>query len=171
MLMHRLGKQAPSLLLAAAFWAAAFWLAVPASATSSGAEIDVQVWDVVSATVAANDIDGMAATYHPEAVLVSPKGTVVIAEQMAKWGEGMDRIRLEGRSASVSFRFASRQDGETTAFESGIFRYAETDAEGVENPVFIPFEALLVRKDESWLILMERQLEPTDEDAWNELNR
>jgi len=132
-------------------------------------EIDSTVWEVISATVAANDIERMAATYHPDAVLVSPKGTVSIAEQLVKWGEGMERIKLEGRSASVSFRFASRQDNAETAFERGMFRYAETDQHGVEQPRFVPFEALLVKKGGRWLMVMERQLEATDESAWNAL--
>ena len=132
-------------------------------------EIDSAVWEVISATVAANDIEGMAATYHPDAVLVSSKGTVSIAEQLVKWGEGMERIKLEGRSASVSFRFASRQDNAETAFERGMFRYAETDQHGVEQPDFVPFEALLVKKDGRWLMVMERQLEATDESAWSAL--
>jgi ketosteroid isomerase-like protein len=145
---------------------------LPATPCRSGEisdEIDSTVWEVISTTVVANDIEGMAATYHSDAVLVSPKGTVSIAEQLVKWGEGMERIELEGRSASVSFRFASRQDDAETAFESGMFRYAETDEQGDEQPRFVPFEALLVKKDGRWLMVMERQLEGTDEGAWNAL--
>ena len=132
-------------------------------------QIDAAVWEVISATVAANDSEGMAAVYHPDAVLVSPRGTVAIAEQLVKWGEGMERIAREGRGATVAFRFSSRQDNAGTAFERGMFRYAETDEHGVEQPVFIPFEALLVKKDGRWLMVMERQLEAADETAWNAL--
>lgn len=145
--------------------------APPSWAGESGDEIDAAVWEVISATVAAADIEGMAAIYHPDAVLVSSKGTVAIADQLVKWGEGMGQQRLEGQSASVSFRFASRQDDAETAFERGIFRYAETSKEGVEQPVFVPFEALLVKKNGRWLFVMERQLEATDESAWNALGR
>ena len=139
--------------------------------TASGDEIDATIWGVISDTVAAGDIEGMVATYHPDAVLVSSKGTVAIAEQLVQWGEGMERARLAGTSGTVSFRFESRQDDGETAFERGIFRYAETDENGLEDPVFVPFEALLVKKDGSWSILMERQLEVTDESAWDELDR
>ena len=138
---------------------------------ASGNEIDASIWGVIADTVAAGDIDGMATTYHPDAVLVSRKGTVAIAAQLLKWGEGMEQARLEGTSASVSFRFESRRDDDETAFERGIFRYVETDKNGLEEPVFVPFEALLVKKDGSWLILMERQLAATDESAWDALGR
>ena len=136
------------------------------AAESTTSEIDAQVWAVVSATVAANDIGGMAAVYHPDAVLVHGKGTVPIAAQMVRWGEGMAAIEREGRRASVSFRFKHRLDDGDTAFESGLFRYSETDATGVERPTVVPFEALLVKKDGAWLILMERQYAAADEAAW-----
>ena len=149
-------------------------LAAPAPAPAEDAisrDIDETVWNVVSSTVAANDLDGMAATYHPDAVLVTGKGTLPIAEQLDTWGAGMERLRSEGRRASVAFRFASRQHDATTAFERGLFRYAEPDAEGVEQPSFVPFEALLVKHDGRWLMVMERQFEPVGETAWNALAR
>ena len=40
----------------------------------------------------------------------------------------MDKIRSEGRSASVSFRFTGRQSDQATAFEAGIFRRAQQRA-------------------------------------------
>ena len=150
-------------------------MVIPASVsfadTSNSAEIDAQVWGVIAETVVAADIERMAATYHPDAILVSSKGTVAIAEQLVKWGQGMEKAQLAGTTATVSFRFESRQDDEETAFERGIFRYAETDKEGLETPAFVPFEALLVKQDGSWLMMMERQLEATDESAWDALGQ
>ena len=119
--------------------------AASSSSSSSSEAIDAAVWTEVAAAVAANDCDAMAATYHPDAVLVSTTGTTAMQQQLVTWRAGMDTIRSENRRASVAFRFASRQDGETTAFESGMFRYAETDADGVEQPAFVPMEALLVK--------------------------
>ncbi len=165
-----------------------------ADSVSSTETIDAEVWQTVAAAVAANDRDAMAATYHPDAVLVSTTGTTSVQHQLVIWGAGMEKIRYENRQASVDFRFATRQDGETTAFETGMFRYAETDANGVEQPVFVPMEALLVQKvrkhgcvaccaagfaccvtytsrlqEGRWVMLMERQLEPEDEAAWDAL--
>lgn len=82
----------------------------------------------------------------------------------------MEQARVEGGKASVAFRFTSRQDDRVTAFERGIFRYAETNPDGVEQTTFVPFEALLVKKDGRWLIVMERQLDATDENAWRALD-
>ena len=62
----------------------------PAEEASSN-EIDATIWNVISDTVAAGIFEGMAATYHPDAVLVSSKGTVAIAEQLVAWGKGMEQ--------------------------------------------------------------------------------
>jgi uncharacterized protein (TIGR02246 family) len=124
------------------------------------------VWAVVSAAVAAHDLEAMAAVYHPDAVVVSERGTAAIADQLIDWGEGMARARAAGTSASVSFRFARRQAWETTAFETGMFKYTELAGDGTETSSYVPFEALLVKKDGKWLLLMERQLEASDERVW-----
>ena len=96
--------------------------------SSASGEIDAECWKIVSEAVAANDCEKMASVYHPDAVLVNTTGTIAVAAQLVKWGEGMERIRAEGRRASVSFRFGSRQADAATAFESGIFRCAGTNA-------------------------------------------
>ncbi len=129
-------------------------------------EIDRDVWSVVSRTVVDSDIEGMAAIYHADAVLVANSGTVPIAEQLAKWGQDMEDAKRDGTSASVSFRFTRRQDDKETAFETGMFKYTATASSGTEASYYVPFEALLVKKNGKWLILMERQLEAADEAAW-----
>ena len=48
-------------------------------------------------------------------------------------------------------------------------RYAATGADGVEQPRFVPFEALHVKKAGRWLMLSERQLDAADEAAWDAL--
>ena len=42
---------------------------------TSTREIDRDVWSVVSRTVVESDIEGMAAVYHSDAVLVAESGT------------------------------------------------------------------------------------------------
>jgi ketosteroid isomerase-like protein len=149
-------------------WAAP--LSAQGTASSSGA-IDAQVWTVISTTVVEHDIAGMAATYHPDAVLVSSQGTMPIARVLAGWGQSMEAMKANGSRASVAFRFALRQDDAETAFESGMFNYAVIDSAGATTRYIVPFEALLVRKDGRWLMVMERQLAATDEAAWNAMPR
>ena len=141
-----------------------------ADSAQPSSEIDAQCWSIISEAVAANDCDKMASVYHPDAVLVSTAGSIAVATQLVTWGQGMEKIMTEGRSANVSFRFSSRQGDRTTAFECGIFRYAETNAAGVEEPRFVYLEALFVKKEGRWLMVMERQLAAADESAWNALS-
>jgi len=141
--------------------------ALPVCAEESVAqEIDRAVWSVVSRTVVESDIEAMAAVYHEDGVLVGSKGPVPIARQLAKWGSDMEQAKLDGETATVSFRFTSREHGDASAFEVGMFHYAVKAASGERTSYYIPFEALLVKKDGSWLILMERQLEVADASAW-----
>ena len=158
------------LVAAATLVAGAAPLAAQGTEPSSGA-IDAQVWTVVSTTVVEHDIAGMAATYHPDAVVVTPQGTMPVARALAGWGQSMEAMKRNGSRASVAFRFSLRQDGAETAFESGMFNYAVTDSAGATTRYIIPFEALLVRKDARWLILMERQFAAGDEAAWNAMAR
>jgi len=145
---------------------------VPAQAAASSDEsskaIDAEVWAVVSSTVAAGDLDGMASTYHPDAVLVNANGTASIAKTLKRWGDGMAKAKREGTHSTVAFRFTKRQDGTDTAFESGIFQLTEISAAGVSTSRFIPFECLLVKHDGKWRILMERQFDDPAA-AWQKL--
>lgn len=129
-------------------------------------EIDRAVWSVVSRTVIESDIEGMAAVYHEDGVLVGSKGPVPISRQLAKWGHDMEQAKLDGESATVSFRFTHREHGDSAAFESGMFHYAVNTPSDERTSYYIPFEALLVKKEGRWLILMERQLEAADAAAW-----
>lgn len=158
------------LVAAAALVAWAAPLSAQGAEPSSGA-IDAQVWSVISTTVAGHDLAGMTATYFPDAVVVTPQGTMPVARALAGWGQSMEAMKRNGSRASVAFRFALRQDGAETAFESGIFNYAVTDSAGATTRYIIPFEALLVRKDARWLIVMERQFAAADEAAWNAMAR
>ena len=156
--------------------AAATLLAWAAPLSAQGAEpssgaIDAQVWSAISTTVVEHDLAGMAATYYPAAVLVTPQGTMPIARALAGWGQSMEAMKRNGSRASVAFRFSLRQDGAETAFESGMFNYAVTDSAGATTRYIIPFEALLVRKDTRWLIVMERQFAAADEAAWSAMAR
>ena len=167
-----LSPPAPFLRLIAATtlvaWAAP--LSAQGAEPSSGA-IDAQVWSAISTTVVEHDLAGMAATYYPAAVLVTPQGTMPIARALSGWGQSMEAMKRSGSRASVAFRFSLRQDGAETAFESGMFNYAVTDSAGAMTRYIIPFEALLVRKDTRWLIVMERQFAAADEAAWSALAR
>ena len=124
---------------------------------------------MISTTVINADVDGMARTYHPDAVVVNANGTTPIREQIAKWGRDMVAATRRGEKATVEFRFSRRQDDATSAFEAGIFMYTVTDKSGTSTAAYVPFESLLVRRRGRWLTVMERQFAAVTVEEWNRL--
>ena len=151
--------------LAIAIWAAG----LPGATAPSSHDIDVDVWSVFVATVAADDIVGMGKVYFPNAVLVRPRSTEPIKQTLNGWGRDMVAAKAKGSRATVEFRFSRRQDDATTAFEAGIFKYTVIDQSGAGSPKYYPFEELLAKTDGKWRVLMERQFAEVTQDAWDGL--
>jgi ketosteroid isomerase-like protein len=139
------------------------------SAGGSAADIDRDVWVPVAASVTNDDIVAMGKVYHPAAVLVTKAGTKPITEALDGWGKDIVAAKKIGTRASVAFRFESRQDDATTAFETGIFKYSTTDKAGKVTTGYTQLEALLTKHEGAWRIVMEHQLESVTEAAWNAL--
>ncbi|MFN8517753.1 MAG: nuclear transport factor 2 family protein [Chloroflexia bacterium] len=150
--------------------AASTLLATPAQSPTTAA-INADVWSAVAASVVHDDIAAMGRTYHPDAVLVSEGGTRSIATALAGWGKGMVDNKAKGIHATVEFRFTKRQDDAETAFETGVFKYTLIDKAGVITPSYRRLEALLVKRQGKWRILMERQLDAVTEAEWNAIPR
>lgn len=150
-------------------------LATPSAAAaqtptaSSTPELDREIWSVLVATVANDDIAGMGAVYFPIAVLVSPTGTTAIKETLERWGRDMAAAKAKGNRAAVEFRFTQRLDNATTAFDAGLFKYTVIEKSGASSSKYYPFEILLAKTNGKWLILMERQFAEVSPDAWDKL--
>lgn len=146
---------------------AALAFALPGTANGQAtAELDAY-WAEVARTVEEGDFEGYAKMYHPDAVLVvGGSGSYPIAQALDGWKPGFDDTR-EGRAeAGVEFRLTDRLAGETTAHETGIFRYFLRPGEGEEQIALVHFEALLVKKDGRWLMVMEYQKGPATDAEW-----
>ena len=128
-----------------------------------------KLYESIQLSVAKADFDIMAATYHPDAILVSEGSTLPVAKVMPRWRESGEQAKAEGGSAAVAFRFSSRQVEESTGFESGIFRYQSTTADGEQKTNYVYFESLTIRKGDRWLTMMERQIKAANKAAWNAL--
>ena len=140
-----------------------------AGPASSSREIDNDVWAVFVATVAADDIIRMGDVYYPNAVLVTPRETASIKETLERWGKDMVAAKAKGNRATVEFRFSRRQDGATTAFEAGIFKYTVIEKSGAQSPKYYPFEQLLAKANGKWRVLMERQFAEVAQAEWDKL--
>jgi len=128
-------------------------------------------WAEVSRTVREGDFEGYRATCHSEAVLVSGKSrtSYPLTQALKRWKAEFDATKAGTMKADVAFRFSQRFGDATTAHETGIFRYAATKAGENEKVEFIHFQALLVKKDARWKILMEYQKSPATEAEWEAL--
>jgi hypothetical protein len=88
---------------------------------------------------------------------------------MPRWREAGEAFATAGGRATVAFRFSSRVSGDASAFDTGIFRYAQITAEGKETASYLFFENLSVKKNGRWLTMMERQKELATEAEWTAL--
>lgn len=116
-------------------------------------------WTEVSRAVAAGDFAAFEATCHPEGVLVSgsKRTSAPLADALKRWKKDFDATKSGGMKASVEFKFAQRLGDATTAHETGIFLYSATGADGKEMRDYIHFEALLLKREGRWKIVMEYQ--------------
>lgn len=116
-------------------------------------------WAVVSRAVAAGDFAGYAATCDTEGVLVSgvKKSCTPLAEALKRWKKDFDATKSGEMKASVQFKFSQRLNDGTTAHETGIFLYTATGADGKETRAYVHFEALLLKREDGWKIVMEYQ--------------
>ena len=120
-------------------------------------------------TVADVDFKAMAATYHLDAVLVTGKKSMPISIALKRWKKEGEKFQKEGGTATVSFRFSNRKLSETTAFETGIFRYSTRDKAGTEKNVYRHIQYLNVKKNGHWLTVMEHQPGSSSKTEWNAL--
>ena len=145
-------------------------LYLPLMASEQVAQLDAY-WFEGGRTVAEGDFEGYSATYHPDAVLVSmaSSNSYPIADALAGWKPGFDDTKAGKQSAGVELRFSQRLLSETTAHETGIFRYHFTPEGGEEFVQHIHLAALLVKKG-TWLMMMEYQKTPATQSEWDALS-
>jgi uncharacterized protein (TIGR02246 family) len=124
-------------------------------------------WAEAARTVVEGDFEGYAELYHPDAVLVMlNQGTVPIGKALDGWKQLFVDTRDGKASADVEFRITGRLHDATTAHETAIFRYAFEPEEGEASVSLVHFEALLVKKDGRWLMVMEYQKGPATDAEW-----
>lgn len=137
-------------------------------------EIDKSYWSEISRTVKEGDFEGYKATCHENAVLVSTSGksknSVPMTTALARWKQGFLDTKQGKQLDNVQFRFSQRIGDETTAHETGIFYFTSHDSSGkLISKSFTHLEALLVKRGEKWLCLMEYQKTKATREEWDAL--
>jgi ketosteroid isomerase-like protein len=133
-------------------------------------ELD-EYWRRVSQAVRDGDFEAYQATCHPLGILVSGNKNMSqpLSTALARWKQEFIDTKTGAMKAGVEFRFARRIGDATTAFETGIFRY-ESQRQGSESKVeYVRLEALLLKENGRWQIMMEHQRESATEQEWQAL--
>ncbi len=132
------------------------------------AELDAY-WAMISKSVAEGDFVTYSAGYHPDAVLVNSTTSYPITQALTGWKQGFDDTAAGKMKAGVNFRFSARLHDITTAHETGIFNYYTINDDGSRNDYYGHMMSLMVKKDGTWLMLMEHQSGTATIDDWNAL--
>jgi hypothetical protein len=135
-----------------------------------------QYWIEVTRSVREGDFEGYKATYHKDAVCVFTTGknkrTAPIETQLGLWKNDFVDTKSGKTKNSVEFRFTQRVGDSTTAHETGIFYFASVDKAGkVLSQGAVHFEILLVKRNGSWLAMMEYQKAKATQEEWDALKR
>lgn len=134
-------------------------------------ELDA-MWAEVSRTVFEGDFEGLAAVYHEDAVLVNGAShfSYPIIDALERWKPGIESTKNGEMRAKVSFRFSQRLNDATTAHETGMFYYSSTPTGEETSANIVNFEALLVKKNGEWKVVMEYQKSSGTVEDWNALD-
>ena len=128
-------------------------------------------WALVSKAVREGDYEAYKATCHPNGVLVSGshRTSYSLSKALQRWKPGFDETRSGKLKSKVEFRFNQRLGDSTTAHETGLFHYTSKGPEAETVDVYIHLEALLIKDDGRWLIMMEYQKAETTKEVWDKL--
>jgi len=143
---------------------------VEESHTTRNPELDAY-WAEVSRSVREGDFDAYVKTCHPEAVLISGiRGTTQpLTTALARWRKDFADTREGKVRGNVEFRFSKRIGDFTSAHEVGIFRYTTLSDNAPPKYDYMHLDAILVKRDGTWQILIENQLGLATEAEWNAL--
>lgn len=130
-------------------------------------EVDA-LWETLSKTVLEGDFEGYAALYHDDAVLVNgiSKSSYTIQEALKGWKQGFLDTQEGKMKAHVEFRFSQRLHNSDTAHDTGIFKYTSQLKGEEPQSVLVHMQALLVKKNGEWLMLMEHQISMATIEEW-----
>ena len=159
-------RLASSLIFVLAYLAAPHAL-LAADSNARLVELD-RFWSEIARTVREGEFAAYGTSYHDDAVLVTLKDSVPIAQALAAWKTGFVATKAGKTKADVRFRFSKRIGDSTTGHETGIFHYSSTDASGKQRDSYVHFEALLVKKG-SWKIIMENQKNAATKTEWDSI--
>lgn len=143
---------------------------VEESHTTRIPELDAY-WAEVSRSVREGDFAAYTATCHPEAVLISgtKNTTQPLTTALSRWKKDFSDTKEGKVRGNVEFRFGKRIGDFTTAHEIGVFRYTTLSDTAPPKYDYMNLDAILVKRDGTWKILIENQTGPATQADWDKL--
>lgn len=143
---------------------------LPLSLKANTNELDAY-WAEVSRAIEAGDFKAYKATCHPNAVLVSgiKKVSYPLSKALIRWKKEFDDTKSGDRKSSAKFRFATRYYDDTTAHETGMLLYEFSTKDGKAAKEYVFLEALLLKQNGKWRIIMEYQKATGTPQDWEKL--
>jgi ketosteroid isomerase-like protein len=137
------------------------------------AELD-RYWSALAKTVKEGDFEGYKSAYHEDAVVIFATGknktSVSISKALEDWKAGFMKTKEGEQNDNVEFQFSKRIGDETTAHETGIFRFKSKDTDGKLIAEYtIHFEMLLIKREGKWHGVMEYQKTIATDEEWKTL--
>ena len=134
---------------------------------TSVAEVD-EFWTNLSESVSKGDFRAYRSAHHPDAVLVVNGKSGSMENAHKAFQRGFDDTAEGTVKASIAFRWTQRSVSGNTAFQKGAFHYW-SDAGGKTYSQYTQFEAILVKSDDSWRILAQKQYKAMTQEQWDAL--
>ncbi len=116
-----------------------------------------------------NDFTLMAAQYHKDAVVVSPKKSELLSESIKRWKMDGEKLYANGGKAVLRMRFKERVINKKSAYETGIYHYQTIDKNNKVVDYYSHFADLNVKIDNQWQVIMERNVKRATSEEFNNL--
>ena len=134
-------------------------------------EIDSS-WAIMKRLINNGDFRKFKTMYHRDAIMVNgmKNSTYSIRNAFDGWEQGFIDTKTGSIDADLELKFSRRIFDNDTAHETGIFHYSTIKKGGASTDSFIHFEALWIKKQNKWLMLMENQISRTSKSEWDSFN-
>ena len=129
-------------------------------------------WDEIKKSIKDGDFRKFKKMYHRDAILVNgiKNSTYPIRSAFNGWEKGFRDTKADSIDANLELKFSQRIFDNSTAHEKGIFHYYTINKKGRTTDSFIYFEALWIKKQNKWFMLMENQISRTSKSEWDSFN-
>ena len=129
-------------------------------------------WILMKRSIKNGDFHKFKTMYHRDAIMVNgiKNSTYSIRNAFDGWEQGFKDTQAGAIDADLELKFSRRIFDNYTAHETGIFHYYTINESGDSTDSFIHFEALWIKKQNKWFMLMENQISRTSKSEWDSFN-